>query len=341
MQASSPTVSSRSSVSEERQILPASTFWWMAGALTLIRILMAAVELPMAFSLVAAVVFIAGPLIGLYAAAAWRWDGKKGAAMLIGGAILHAGGAILARQVGEVGWVPVILDATAQFGALVWTAGLGALVALVIKEKSMILPVAIFLAGFDCFLVFSPVGPTQYLVKNQSEFFEGLAVSVPAAQPTTAPEEPAPPEGPRVQPLAFIGPADLIFSMVFFVVLYRFGMKVRKTALWLIPVLIGYLILVLSGIGGGLLPALVPIGLTVLIVNWRSFTDMNKEERLGTWLAAALAVGLAGYALYQRANYVEPKPLEQPAGPATEEIVPAVPLRDGLPLPPEDSEMRI
>ena len=55
-------------------------------------------------------------------------------------------------------------------------------------------------------------------------------------------------------------------------------MQVKRTVLWLLPVLSLYLFAVLMWAIA--LPALVPIGLTVLLANRKEF-DLNGEEKKG------------------------------------------------------------
>ena len=66
----------------------------------------------------------------------------------------------------------------------------------------------------------------------------------------------------------------------------------------------------------GMLPAMVPIGLTVLLVNWREF-KLQGQEIAGVVLVTVLAAGLAWFGIY-RANQQAPpaEPLQLGPGPA-------------------------
>jgi hypothetical protein len=208
---------------------------------------------------------------------------------------------------------------------MIWATGLGYLVGLLLKDKNLILPVAVFVIGFDMFLIFSPISFTSKAVEERSEVFQTVAMSVPSAQ--QASESPEAPRQPQVQPLVFVGPADLIFVMAFFVSLFRFKMRVKQTALWLLPVLALYLLAVL--LWAIALPALVPIGLTVLLVNRREF-DLNGEEKKGLLAVTIISIAIGGFGLFQKLTAA---PKEEPAELSTQEDGPAAPRFQGSPAP--------
>lgn len=312
-----------------------SLWFWVAGGLLFLLnlafgFLRVAPSVAPFLSIASGVIFVAAPLLGLFSASSARWNWVKALLFLASGVALHVGSVILVRQMGA-GTVGVLVQAAGQFGLLTWCAGLGAAIALIIKDKNLILPVCIFLAGFDAFLILSPSTPVSKMVAANSQAFTDVAMKVPQAQ--VAPKPDAKPEDkrPRIVPAAYIGPADLLFSMAFFVLLFRFRMEVRKTAAWLAPVLVLYLVLALAS-PWGMLPALVPIGATVLIVNRRHF-EMTKDEKLGTWVVALISFALAAWGIYQRATYIPPRLPQRPAAPLTEGQGPASSSKAGSPQP--------
>jgi hypothetical protein len=298
-------------------------FWACTAALTLIRLVLAAVELPPFVSTINAVIFIAVPFLALFAAANGEPKVKQAWLLLGAGVLAHVALGLTSRFLGGVGWLAVVADALAQAGLLTWCTGLGALVGYVIKDKNLIIPVAIFLVGFDCWLVFNPASLTSKVLKVQPQIFQSVAMQVPDVQ-ADDPED-VDENQPRTSVLVYVGPADLIFGMTFFFVLFRFNLRAKKTALWMTPVLIGYLLLVL--IARMPLPALVPIGLTVLLVNRRQF-ELNKEEKQAVWGVTVLAAGLAGYGIYRAITYVPPEP---PTEPSIEQAAPALPESEETP----------
>jgi hypothetical protein len=174
-----------------------------------------------------------------------------------------------------------------------------------------LIPIAIFLVGFDMFLVFNPESPTRRMLENAPAVTQSVLATVPQAKSTDEAKV-------GVQNLAQVGPADLLFAAAFFVLMFRFDMRPRQTMLWMVPVLVVYLLIVvfagsarIGPLSLGMLPAMVPIGLTVLLVNWRSF-KLQGQEVAGVVLVTLLSAGLAWFGIY-RANQQAPQaaPLQQ------------------------------
>lgn len=312
----------------------AKWFWAVVAGMFLMNTTLGLLVVPnnpallIGFGVLSGAITLAAPLSGLFLAASGEWTWRRALTWFAAGAGLHAGAFLASRAIEEGGLLLVLIQAGAQAGLLVWAAGLGACVALVIKDKNILLPVCIFLAGFDTWLIMNPYVFTSQLVANNSQVFQEVAMKVPAARPEPAPEAKPEQRAPRITPLAYIGPADLIFCMAFFVVLFRFRMQVKRTLYWLVPVLVVYLLMVF-GLQIGMLPALVPIGATVLLVNLREF-KMTRDEKLGTWLISAISLAFAITGIYLRATYVPPKP--QPAR-GTLEYAPDAPGPEGSPQP--------
>lgn len=284
-----------------------AVFGILTSVLFVLRLILGVVTVPpqaaVALSLVATVLFLALPIVALFRASEFAWSGRSAGLTLLAGAVIHVFGAVLANSMPQVGFATVFVQSVVQVGIAIWTLGLGALVALMIKDKNLILPMAVFLAGLDVFLVFNPDAPTSKIIRQNPAVFQSMAVKIPAARVATSQ-----PQGAQIVNQAFVGPADLLFMATFLVVLSKFKMKLRETAKWLVPVMIAYLLLVLSPLGLNMLPALVPIGITVLIVNRKEFR-MSKEETLMAWGAVALSIALAGFGLYKHFTY---KPKAEP-----------------------------
>ncbi len=266
-----------------------------------LRVLLALVAVPptasIVLSLVVSIIFVAAPIAAMFGASSSPWTPKLGLGFLLLGAALHGAAAILnTRVLPPSGLAFVLVDAAGQFGLLLWCQGLGALLAQLIKDKNLVLPIALFLAGFDMFLVFAPVAPTHRMVREQTQMAQNVLMKVPKVQSTIeASQRP----GAHVVTLAMVGPADLFFMATFFVCMFRFGMRTRQTVKWLTPVVCGYLLVVIvfggtqiGPISLGMLPAMAPIGCTVLLVNRREFA-MQRSEKALTWVVAAIALGLA------------------------------------------------
>ena len=288
-------------------------FLCFLGALFLIRLWFGIASVPVSFApalnVASAVGFIAIPVLALFNGTSAPWKFPAALITLAFGVLLQVGSGVAINQLHLTGVPQVAVQALGQTGLLTWCLGLGVMVSLMIKERNLVLPVAIFLAGFDAFLVLTPYAPTAAIVEQRPEVFQSVASSVPRARETRPSE--APKEA-KLEALAFVGPADFLFAAVFFALLFKFGLRAKETAMWLVPALVLYLLIVLMPWGLGMLPALVPIGGTVLLVNRKEFT-LTKDEKQATWGVVMVAVGLAGYGYYQRINY-KPK-LRPPVAP--------------------------
>jgi hypothetical protein len=248
------------------------------------------------------VLFIAIPTVALFQVGRHHWKMGHAGLFVVFGVLAQIGFRALAfGAFSGTDWPAAISITLSQVGLIVWCTGVGAFLACLLKDRNLLLPISIFLAGFDVFLVFAPVGPTQVLMKALPDALPNIALQVPRASTaaTTGP----------VQPFAFVGPADILFMAMFFIALYKFTMRPRETAIWLVPTILVYL-LVTAFVGA--VPLLVPIGLCVLLVN-RACFQMNKEEKMSTGLVAVIALALA------IAAFVMPRP---PAGPLPGELAP-------------------
>jgi hypothetical protein len=276
-------------------------FFCVLVFLALVRVLLGYVAVPlqlvMPTTLAATVLFISAPIFALYFAAKYRWTAKSAMIFLLVGLVIHLGLGLLvgAKLLGGKGFAAAVCLALApQVGLVMWCVGLGALLAALLKDRNLLIPVSIFLAAFDIFLVLTPLGPTKQILQQMPNVLPAVAYSLPKASA-------APTQGPVGQ-FAYIGPADFLFMGMFFVALYKFGMKARETAYWLIPTILVYLLLALLL---GPVPLLVPIGLCVLAVNAKEFS-LNKEEKISTAAVAVLGVLIIGSSILLRGARAAP-----------------------------------
>jgi hypothetical protein len=285
-------------------------FFGALAGLALIRIGLGFLAVPaglvMPMSVLVTAIFLAVPVYAVFAASSHKWTPKLAGLFVVLGLALHFGvGSIVRFGLLGNGVAAAMGGAVAQTGFFLWCVGLGVLLATLLKEKNLLLPVSAFLAGFDIFLVLTPIGITQQVMKRAPEVLPaaGLNIPKPSATPTMGP----------VEPFAFVGPADFLFMGMFFVAIHRFNMRSRETALWMIPAILIYLLLALLL---GPIPLLVPIGLVVLAVNWGEF-KLNKEEKLSTLALMAILAGLIAFGATRPRPPAEPSPSE--VSPAPEE----------------------
>lgn len=291
-------------------------FLLAALMLALLRMALGLLSVPMPLiaplSVLVTALFVLAPFMALYVGASEVGRPRVAAILLVVGAALHAGGVLVVQYNLISGLGASAIASVSQAGLLMWCLGLGILLAGLLKDANMLVPICIFLAFFDAFLVLTPVGLTEQIMVKQPKLMPAVALAIPKVQtaPTTGP----------IAAAAYIGPADLLFSAFFFAALYRFSMSVRRTALWLGPTLLAYLV---GAMKFGPLPALIPIGLCVLVVNYRHLR-LTKEEWASTGIIAILAAGGLTWGLMQ------PKPR---AGLSPTPAGQGAPESGGSPLP--------
>jgi hypothetical protein len=143
----------------------------------------------------------------------------------------------------------------------------------------------------DMLTVLTPGGFVKQVMEKAPEVAEKASVAVMAAP--NAPEATA-----RLTPIAIIGVGDFIFLALYAACLIRFGLRVRATLIGLFVALWVYLALVLwvlpaLGIAPRL-PALVPMALVTLALNWRAF-QLSRQEAIASVVVIALALGFIAW----------------------------------------------
>lgn len=274
-------------------------FFLTLAGLALVRIGLGFLAVPDRFvlptNMVVGALFLGAPFISLFFAANAPWKPSLAIAFTVGGLAIQALFSVLAISIFHGhGLGAGVCLAVAQVGLPTWCVGLGALLATLVKEKNILIPIAIFLALYDASLVLTPWGPTRQIVENAPQVFTQVAASVPRISSKSA--------GGNVEPGVFAGPADFVFLAMFFVAIFRFEMRAKETLYVVVPALLFYMVAVLFlGIP---LPALVPIGLAVLIVNWREF-KMTRDEKLSTGLIAVLGIAILTWGAMQKRSAIE------------------------------------
>jgi hypothetical protein len=286
--------------------------------LVALRLLIGIVPIPtgaiLPASLLVSIVFVAAPIYGLFRAASVNWDWKRAGLFLVGGLLVWATGPLLAGSLKGLPFALGLVTALSQQAIVVWCLAIGAMIALLLKDRNLLLPVAIFLALFDLWLVFAPEGVVnQTVVQGSGQALAAVGYQIPKPQSA--------PAGGYAAPMAYVGPADYLFLAMFFVALFRFDMRTRQTFKVSVPVLAAYLLVVLL-FGGveigpirlGALPALVPIGAVVLIVNRKEFR-LSKDEVQATLALAILGTVFVTWRIFAP-RPPAPRPEPSPTAPA-------------------------
>ena len=251
--------------------------------------------------------FLGGPLLALCFAARDPWTPKTAALFVVLGVVVQVGCFLVnAKFINHASVMFQVINAIGQIGLPIWCVGLGALLATLCKDKNILVPIAIFLAFLDMFLVFSPFGVTNRVITHYPGILNAVAVQIPSAVRSTTPGHAVH----HVRAGSLAGPADFLFLAMFLIALFRFQMKGKQTVMIVIPTLIAYMVLVT--ITHFSLPALVPIGLVVLVVNWREF-KLTKDEKMSTALVGALGLGLFIWGMFQKPTVEPAEPSPTPA----------------------------
>ena len=276
--------------------------------LMLLRFLSGTVRFPVAvipaLNVLLAISFLAIPIVSIALAARAPWRPAHAFGLVAFGVAVQGFGIYATLHTGGVARVAAM--SLGQGALQLWCVGLGALVATLVRERNILIPIAIFLAVFDLFLVLTPAGITQRVMKAAPQILSNVGHAVPQALPQQRPDEPEPP---RPEVTAYIGPADFVFLGAYFIALARFGMRLKETVRWMVPTLAAYLAFVLST--NIALPALLPIGAVTLLVNRREFR-LTRDEWASTGVVVALGLALLAWgATRPRA------PRDEPSSPPT------------------------
>lgn len=270
-------------------------------------------------SAIVSVVFVAAPIGALFLSARYPWNFLRSTLLLAVGLAIWGAGMWASHHTREP-LIGGILDSVSQTGLVMWSFAIGSMLALVIRDRNSVLPIAIFLALFDMWLVFAPEGLVQQTIYQGAKPLLPLptmAYQVPAVRTVS--------EHGRAHARLYVGPADYLFLSMFFVALYRLAMRPEKTFRYIAPVLILYLLTVLffsdlsiGPIRLGALPALLPIGLVVLIVNWDLF-KLNRDEKIVTLVLAIAGTAFVSWRIVQPPPPPQVVTLPSPVGPESTE----------------------
>jgi len=154
----------------------------------------------------------------------------------------------------------------------------GSLLSLIIKERSLLLPVALIAMPIDYLGAMTPTGFTHDMVEHASKIVSSVSVSVPAVSA----------HGVSISPIAFIGPGDVLFMAMFFAAVQRFELAERATFWWMYGLLTLSMIIAIRFFP---VAALVPMGLAVIVANAAKI-KLKREEVFAVLYAGALIIVL-------------------------------------------------
>jgi hypothetical protein len=180
-------------------------------------------------------------------------------------------------------WRP-LLGAIASLAFLFACIFFGRLLSLIVRERNILLPVAIMAGLADVFTVF--FGPTGKALEHAPKVVEKLSVGIPTAGSAAGAAG-----GAGLSHIATAGLGDFIFLAFFFASIWRFGLRPRAT-FWtiLISLLVGMLgVLLLPWFPA--VPLLPFIVLGFLLANATAF-KLSREEKITTAVVVLFVAGL-------------------------------------------------
>ena len=192
---------------------------------------------------------------------------------------------------------PLSLELTANNLFLPIAAALaGAGIGRIIKHPNTLIAGAGFATFFDFVVV--TIGPVAQLMKSKSNIIAAVSLGAGTQVATNVPNLPAWMRGhPAAEPITgvTIGPADVLFLALFQAAVYQLRLSSRATFWWMFGLLM--LALALVDVTSLRVPALVPMGVAVLIANARhaAFTKTEKRDLV---IGAVFAVFCAGIIVY-------------------------------------------
>ena len=167
-------------------------------------------------------------------------------------------------------WVVQLLRAFQDL-LLISAAGfVGRIAGLTIREPNIILPIAVFAGLVDYWNV--SLGPLGRVVETKPALIEAVTVHMPTPMPGV--------------PILMVGMGDFVFLALFFSALFKLGMNV-KGSFWLgYACLTGAMFVVVFL--GGVLPALVPMGIAIIAANRKHFQLKRDEQLAMVYVGAVL-----------------------------------------------------
>lgn len=170
----------------------------------------------------------------------------------------------------------------------------GRLLSRILRERNLMLPIALVLALADVFTVL--IGPTRAMLEKAPEVVTRLSLKLPEMGSAAGPE------GVKgLAHMATIGPGDLVFAALFFACIVRFGLDLRASFWWIFGVVALALAAIVAVPGAPPVPVLPLMALGFLIANRGSFSLTAREKRALVIAFAFLILLFAGLGYLTRA----------------------------------------
>jgi hypothetical protein len=179
--------------------------------------------------------------------------------------------------------VALAAGAAGDVGIICLGAGIGALVAGLIRDRNILLPAGVFAAFADYFMVRWGTVHVALQSHQGAKVVQTMSATVPAVHPSLSPST--------------MGMADFVFLAFFFACAWRFRMNPYGTFAALVALLA---VLLFSIRWLGAFPAVAPMALGFVLVNLRYF-KLSRAEIHATAVVFILLAGLVGVFFFLRA----------------------------------------
>jgi hypothetical protein len=198
-----------------------------------------------------------------------------GGLLLLGGA-LASGGAKPGRG------TAILLAQGIDLARTAAAVGIGTLVATIVRDRNIMLPAAVFAAFADYFMVHYGTVHVALSTEQGQKLLTAMSSTTPEIKVGGVPI-----------PVLSVGMADIVFIAFFLACAIRLGLNARGTLWAFAAILPAALLLVL--ITGWPVPALMPMALAFVVVNWRGFKLSAEERKAVAICAVVVAVATAGF----------------------------------------------
>ena len=213
---------------------------------------------------------------------ALRWTVRQSVVALFLGVALWAATLALGNSFqhftrSEAGIFAHVSPLVFSFAITLGLTAFGILLSRIVRERNVLLPAALVAMPIDFVGAMTSIGFTNNVVRRAPEIVSHVSVHVPHVS--------------GLPVVALIGPGDALFIAFFLAAVQRLDMNLRGTFWWMF----GLLTLAISEViaVGFPIGALVPMGIAVLIANFRYFR-LQRAEVFAIIYALVLILALVG-----------------------------------------------
>jgi hypothetical protein len=283
-------------VTNDREKLPSARAFWLWPIVYLVlRLIAPFIKLPwpVVATIIATVVFLITPMLWLRALTARQWPLWGMVATMVVMTLVWSELAV-GQPVGFLGHVDwkhntglakaavLVLRPVADLALITAGASLGMLVARLIRDPKMLLPVAVAGAVVDFWGVF--FGTTNAALKHTPAVVQAASAGIPTLGGGATRQ--------GMAPISYVGVGDWLFLGLFLAVASTFQLQPRRTFWTLTAFVIAAMFLVLFDVVS-YLPAIVPMAIAVLWVN-RAELRLSRSEAFAVMYAVLMVAAMIG-----------------------------------------------